>query len=135
MIRNQMKTFKHFFTESPDSIQALYDYVKDKPVHDIPMKKILHELEPKSWEEGEERPGTPEFIDRAERSELKYPIITFKDDEQVKPGELSIMDGVHRIWKAYHIKKQDSIKGHILTREEAKGFKWKDDAGVEVTFL
>ena len=64
--------------ESLPTIQVLYDYVKGKPVHNIPIKKLLHELKPMSWEKGEERPGTKEFIKRAKATNLRYPIIVFK---------------------------------------------------------
>jgi len=115
--------------ESLPTIQVLYDYVKDKPVHDISIKKLLHELKPTPWEKGEERPGTKEFIKRAKATNLKYPIIVFK----INSGKLLIMDGVHRIWKANEAGHK-TIKGYILTQTESKKFKWKDHNGVTVSF-
>ena len=115
--------------EKLPTIKVLYDYVKDKPVHDIPIKELIHELKPMDWETGEERPGTKEFIKRGNAADLKYPIIVFKS----KSGKLLIMDGVHRLWKAKDAG-DETIKGHILTQKEAEKFKWKDGKGVMVSF-
>ena len=115
--------------ESLPTIQVLYDYVKGKPVHNIPIKKLLHELKPMSWEKGEERPGTKEFIKRAKATNLRYPIIVFK----INSGKLFCMDGVNRVWKANEANHK-TIKGHILTQKEAKKFKWKDQNGVTISF-
>ena len=107
--------------EKLPTIKVLYDYVKDKPVHDIPIKELKHELKPMDWETGEERPGTKEFIKRGNAADLKYPIIVFK----LKSGKLLIMDGVHRLWKAkmqgmkllkvifLHKKKQKNLNGKM----------------------
>ena len=65
-------------TNSLPTIDVLYDFVKDKRVYNIPIKKVIHELQPTPWEQGEERPGTKEFIARANKADLTYPIIVFK---------------------------------------------------------
>lgn len=109
------------------TITVLYDYVKDKPVYNIPIEKVIHELVPTDWEEGEERPGTEEFISRANKSDLTYPIIVYKN----RIGELLVIDGVHRIGKANE-SGHKHIKGHILSHDEAIKFKWKDHNGIEV---
>ena len=116
-------------TNSLPTIDVLYDFVKDKRVYNIPIKKVIHELQPTPWEQGEERPGTKEFIARADKADLTYPIIVFKS----KSNKLHIMDGVHRVYKARKAGNK-YIKGHILTHEQAVKFKWKDHNGVGVSF-
>jgi len=112
------------------TIKVLHDYVKDKRVYNIPIKRVIHELKPTKWERGEERPGTKEFIKRANKADLKYPIIVFRG----KAGKLFVMDGVHRIWKANKDKRK-TIKAHILTLKQSRMFKWRDHNGITVSFL
>jgi hypothetical protein len=61
----------------------------------VPVRSLLNNLEPSPRESGDELPGHPEFIDRANEADLSYPIIVVK-----YPDGLWIADGVHRLWKA-----------------------------------
>ena len=117
--------------EDLPTIEVLHNYVKNKPVKTIPVSKLLHNLKPTKWEEGEERPGTPEFISRAKKSNTKYPIIIFRAADDNK---LYIMDGVHRLWKRAKIQHKKNIKCVFLKRSEVRNFKWKDHNGQIVDF-
>lgn len=60
----------------------------------------------------DEAPGTPEFIERAMRSDLKYPIIVVRYND----GDL-IADGNHRLWKA-RAQGLKKIEGYLLYEKE-----------------
>jgi hypothetical protein len=56
---------------------------------------LLNNFEPSHYEDPDEIPGSPEFVERADKSDLSYPLIVIK-----YPDGLFIADGVHRLWKA-----------------------------------
>lgn len=64
------------------------------------------------YESFDEVPGSPEFINRAMKSDLKYPIIVVR-----YPDGDFIADGNHRLWKARSegLKK---IRGYLLKDED-----------------
>ena len=66
-----------------------------QPWESSPLK---HNLEPSEHEEEEDLPGSPAFVQRAEKTDLKYPILVvdYKDEDP----RYWIADGVHRLWKA-----------------------------------
>ena len=63
-------------------------------------------------ETGDQVPGSAEFVKRAERSDLSYPIIVIE-----YPDGRFIADGVHRLWKAFKTEQQ-YIKGYLVTSDE-----------------
>jgi len=81
----------------------------------ISIKKLLHNLDPSPHESGDELPGSPEFIERANDSDLSYPIIVVK-----YPDGLFIADGVHRLWKAKE-EELTTIKSYLIDSSELHG--------------
>ena len=77
----------------------------------------MHNLEPAPDETGSELPGHPEFTERANQTDLKYPIIVVK-----YPDGLFIADGVHRLWKA-NAENMEKIKAYVLDHDELEQFK------------
>jgi hypothetical protein len=55
--------------------------------------------------------GTPEYV-RCVDSDLNYPILVIKE-----PSETWVGDGNHRLIKAVHVEKLESIKAYIITPE------------------
>lgn len=100
------------------SVPQIVNYAeKNKKIKEIPISKLLHNLEPSPHEEGSELPGHPEFIERANQTDLKYPIIIVK-----YPDGLFIADGVHRLAKAHSLNHK-TIKAYVLDQNELEQFK------------
>ena len=99
------------------SVPQIVNYAeKNKKIKEIPISKLLHNLEPSPHEEGSELPGHPEFIERANQTDLKYPIIIVK-----YPDGLFIADGVHRLAKAHSLN-HETIKAYVLDQDELEQF-------------
>ena len=100
------------------SVPKIVNYAKEhKKIKEIPMSKLLHNLEPSPHESGSELPNHPEFIERANQTDLKYPIIIVK-----YPDGLFIADGVHRLYKANTLN-QKTMKSYVLNQNELEQFK------------
>lgn len=57
-------------------------------------------------------PGSPKFIERAEKASLTFPIIVIQ-----YPDGMFIADGVHRLWKARALG-HSVIKGHVISVDD-----------------
>jgi peptide methionine sulfoxide reductase MsrB len=57
-------------------------------------------------------PGSPKFVERAERASLTFPIIVIQ-----YPDGMFIADGVHRLWKARALG-HSIIKGHVISEDD-----------------
>lgn len=100
------------------SVPKIVNYAtENKTIKEIPISKLLHNLEPSPHEEGDELPGHPEFIKRTELTDLKYPIIIVK-----YPDGLFIADGVHRLAKAHSLN-HETIKAYLLNQNELEELK------------
>ena len=77
-------------------VPDIFEYAKEngKKVK-IPIEKLLNNFGPSPYEKPDEIPGSPEFIERSNKSDLSSPLIVIK-----YPDGLFIADGVHRLWKA-----------------------------------
>lgn len=100
-----------------DVMDMVHYAEKTKDVVDVPISKLMHNFEASPEELTDEIPGSPEFIERAKKADMKYPILIIKYDDG-----LWIADGVHRTWKAHHLLGQDSIKARILDQSELARF-------------
>jgi len=67
---------------------------------------------PSPNEEFDEVPGSPEFVDRAMKTDLKYPITVIRYDD----GDF-IADGNHRLWKA-RAEGWKKISGYLLQSDD-----------------
>lgn len=67
---------------------------------------------PSPDEEGDEVPGSPEYVERAMKTDLKYPITVIRYDD----GDF-IADGNHRLWKA-RAKGWKKISGYLLQSDD-----------------
>ena len=125
-----MLTFKQFLesykmedqTFSDDkgtySVPKIVKYAKEnKKLEQLPLEPLLHNLEPSPYETGHELPGHPDFIARANQTDLKWPIIVVS-----YPDGLFIADGVHRLWKA-RSEDMNQIKAYVLDRDELEQFR------------
>ena len=100
------------------SVPKIVHYAtENKKIKEIPMSKLLHNLEPSPHESGSELPNHPEFIERANQTDLKYPIIIVK-----YPDGLFIADGVHRLAKAHSLN-HETIKAYTINQKELEDLK------------
>jgi hypothetical protein len=102
------------------SVPKIVHYAtENKKIKEIPMSKLLHNLEPSPHESASELPNHPEFIERANQTDLKYPIIIVK-----YPDGLFIADGVHRLAKAHSLN-HETIKAYTINQKELEDLKTK----------
>ena len=100
------------------SVPKIVKYAKEnKTLEQLPLEPLLHNLEPSPYETGSELPGTPEFIARANQTDLKWPIIVIR-----YPDGDFIADGVHRLWKA-RSEGMNQINAYVLDRDELDQFR------------
>ena len=96
------------------NVGTIYDYVKHKEPGNLDIDKLFEEafsgdLSEKFDEEFESK----EFIDRANKSSLEYPIMVLKTSD----GFLDVIDGNHRLWKAKQ-RGHRLISAYIITEDE-----------------
>lgn len=77
----------------------------------INLERLRHEFRT-GRQRSDEPDGSPEFVARAMIAE-DFPIVV----QKAKTGRLWVMDGRHRLWKAFH-KKQRAIKGYVIPIEQ-----------------
>ena len=91
----------------------------------VSIVELERHLEPTDEESTDERPDTPEFVERAMKADLSYPILAIDYGGDRGPNGyladydkgLWIADGVHRIFKAKHSGLK-SINALIITDKE-----------------
>ena len=92
------------FTDSDGSynVADLYELAKSKgEPQNLDISDLLHNLEPSPEEKGEELPGHPDFVARAEAAgTLPGIAVNYPDGKW-------IADGVHRLWKAQQDNKKE----------------------------
>ena len=102
------------FTDSDGSynVAALYELAKAKgKSQNLKIEDLLHNLEPSPEEEGEELPGHPDFVTRAEAAgTLPGVVVDYPDGRWVA-------DGVHRLWKARQDKKKE-YPAYVLNKSD-----------------
>lgn len=101
-------------------IGDILKYIKNskKKVEQVSVQSLVDiNFKPSEQENTDEIPGSKEFIDRAEKTDLSFPIIVVKYDD----GDF-IADGVHRLWKAKDLNMKH-IKAYVLSSEELKNIK------------
>ncbi len=110
------------------SVDLLFLYLKDHyvPVILFPVKKLLPELSSKSWSEGikfgpfdviENEKKFKKDYKRILKADLRYPIL-YWHPKKMKHG--FIVDGLHRLSKAYFIRHDKYIKVRELTDDIMK---------------
>jgi len=92
----------------------IYDYaVENIPLTDLSVEELAEiNFMPGSEETADELPGSPEFIERADKADLQYPILAIE-----YPDGIFVADGVHRLWKAHSLG-HDTIKGRLLQQKD-----------------
>lgn len=95
------------------------DIVSFAAKHKKPRKFSTQELADAMFSSSDdsfdEPPGSPDFVRRAERASLSYPIVVV----QYEDG-LFVADGNHRLWKAKYIEDRDTIDGYLLTEADLR---------------
>lgn len=66
----------------------------------------------------EERKGSASFVQRALRSDLRYPVLVM----QGRRGAYHLLDGRHRFWKALHLGRP-TIAARILPCEDLQSLR------------
>ena len=96
------------------SVPDIIDYATENGKKMSFSVKSLAEIAfmPSPDEEFDEVPGSPEFVDRAMKTDLKYPITVIRYDD----GDF-IADGNHRLWKA-RAKGWEKISGYLLQSDD-----------------
>ena len=90
-----------------DILLYVKDNVKTEYLDVEELAKIA--FQPSPEEEPEDIPGSPEFVERAAKSNIKYPIIVIRYND----GDF-VADGNHRLWKAKSLGMK-KIKGYLIT--------------------
>ena len=114
-----MKSFEEHTYSDNFGEWLVLDIIKYIEEHDFPIYTFDVDIladtafEKSPDEEGDEVPGSEEFIERAEKSDLSFPIITVIYDDGI-----FIADGNHRLWKAKHIEGDEFIDGYLITADE-----------------
>jgi superfamily II DNA or RNA helicase len=111
------------FTDSDGSynVAALYELAKAKgKPQNLKIDDLLHNLEPSPEEEGEELPGHPDFVTRAEAAgTLPGVVVDYPDGRWVA-------DGVHRLWQARQDKKK-KYPAYVLNKSDLASLLSKQD--------
>jgi superfamily II DNA or RNA helicase len=111
------------FTDSDGAynVAALYELAKAKgKPQNLKISDLLHNLEPSPEEEGEELPGHPDFVTRAEAAgTLPGVVVDYPDGRWVA-------DGVHRLWKARQDKKKE-YPAYVLNKSDLASLLSKQD--------
>lgn len=85
-----------------------------KPL-EIPIEKLEHLFNDTSTDEPV---GSREFIERAMKADLSYPILIISYPDYDNDGNnLFIADGMHRFWKAKQLGLK-TIQGYVIPREK-----------------
>ncbi len=131
-----MKPFKQFYekhekafhgqTYSDNSgeykVEDLDAHAKEHhpEVKSIPIDILDHMFDSDPDEDFDERPGSPEFVKRAEVADFEHPILAvrYKDEDP----QLWVADGSHRLWKARAAGKE-TIDAYIIPSEELESLK------------
>ena len=110
------------FSDSDGSynVADLYELAKAKgKPQNLQISDLLHNLEPSPEEEGEELPGHPDFVSRAEAAgDLTGVVVNYPDGKWVA-------DGVHRLWKANRDKKLE-FPAYMLEQSDLAGLLQKE---------
>jgi len=93
-------------------VSDVIDLSKDKEVKNVKLKDIHYNFEGRVEDESKTNK-------RVMGSSLKYPILVVKnDDDKI----FAILDGTHRLQKAYLLKKK-TIKAKVFTKDELEKFR------------
>jgi len=93
-------------------VSDVIDLSKDKEVKDIKLKDIHYNFEGRVEDESETN-------NRVMDADLKYPILVVKNDND---KIFAILDGTHRLQKAYLLK-METIKAKVFTKDELEKFR------------
>lgn len=95
----------------------IHEYINDNrvPVSELSIATLAEtNLKPTAQDtyNSGDYPGSPKFIERADRASLTFPIIVIR-----YPDGMFIADGVHRLWKARSLG-HSTIKGHVISVDD-----------------
>lgn len=124
---NESKNYfkgSHFGDERGNefSVEKIYDFVKknkDKYFHpNFPISKIKHNLE---WWEKNYDIKNKEHKERMMNSDTSYPLLVVVE----KGDNLSVADGLNRLYKAIKVEKKKTLPIYLVTKEEIEHLKEK----------
>lgn len=95
------------------AVKDIVNYAYKKQLQNFSVDELAEiAFQHSSDEDFDEVPGSPAFVARAEKSDLKYPIVVIQ-----YPDGKFIADGNHRLWKAKSLGMK-AIKGYRITPQE-----------------
>lgn len=97
------------------SVPEIWELAKQTKLQTIPLEKLDHLLITTLTDEPID---SPEFAERAMKSDLSFPILVISYPDYDNDGNnLFIADGMHRFWKAKQLGLK-TIQGYIISREK-----------------
>jgi hypothetical protein len=97
------------------SVKSIYDFVESNPekyLHKkFPLSKIEHNLE---WWNSSYDINNPNDKNRVLSADLSYPLLVVKE----KDGNLSVSDGLNRLYKAINIKHLTHLPVFLINKNE-----------------
>jgi hypothetical protein len=97
------------------SVKSIYDFVESNPekyLHKkFPLSKIKHNLE---WWDLSYDISNPNDKNRVLKADLSYPLLVVKE----KDGNLSVSDGLNRLYKAINIKHLTHLPVYLINKNE-----------------
>ena len=97
------------------NVKTIYDFVESNPqkyLHkNFPLNKIKHNLE---WWDVSYDIDNPNDKERVLRADLSYPLLVIKE----KDGNLSVSDGLNRLYKAINLKHLTHLPVFLVKKNE-----------------
>lgn len=119
-------TGSHFGDEEGNeySVEDVYDFVKknkEKYFHPkLPISKIKHNIE---WWNKNYDIKNKEHKERMMKADTSYPLLVVVE----KDGNLSVSDGLNRLYKAVKIEKKKTLPVYMVNKSEIEHLKEKSD--------
>jgi hypothetical protein len=100
---------------------------ENAPLKNFNIDKLAEiAFQPSSEEDYDEVPGSSEFVARAMKSDLSYPIVVVRYSD----GDF-IADGNHRLWKARELGHK-TIKGYLMHEDDLKNLRVVKNAALRI---
>ena len=100
-------------------VSDIFQYMEDNkvPVTKISVEELSDSNLMPEFADADEKIGSPEFVERAKKSDLSYPILIVE-----YPDELWVCDGLHRLWKARE-EGLETIDARVISKEQLDSIK------------
>ena len=110
------------------SVEDVYDFIKKNKKEyyhsKFPISKIKHNIE---WWNKSYDIKNKEHKERMMNADTSYPLLVVVE----KGGNLSVADGLNRLYKAIKVEKKNTLPVYLITKSEIEHLKEKSDKKVE----